>query len=153
MALSNPDRKTRRWLVSLFWAQVAAFVTLLSSMLVPFLRALVRPAFLPLMGVYFIIGLALFFLSIRTKPPKVLRRFLILTGASSAGFAISAVLHNVFYGLAELAGNWPVLKHAAGGLEVVFFIIAIFVCPVCFIVGVSGAIVVLLRSGQSGNTQ
>ena len=146
MALSNQDRKTRRWLVSLFWAQVAAFATLLSSMLVPFLRALVRPAFLPLMGVSSILGLALSVLSIRTKPPQMLRRFLILTGTSSAGFAISGVLHNAFYGLAELASGWPVLKQAAGGLEVVFFVVAIFVCPVCFIVGVLGSITVLVRS-------
>ena len=153
MALSNQDRKTRRWVISLFWVQVAAFVTLLSSMLVPFFRALVRPAFLPLMGVYFILGLALLVLSIRTRPPKALRRFLILTGASSAGFAVFSVLHNAFYGLAELAGEWPVVKHAAGGLEVVFFIIAVFVCPMSYIVGVLGCIVVLLRSGQWGDTQ
>ena len=50
MALSDQDKKTRRWLLSLFWGQVAAFVTLLSSILVPFLRDLIRPAFLPLMG-------------------------------------------------------------------------------------------------------
>ena len=112
MAIADKGEKTLRWLIALFWSQVAAFVTLLSSMLVPFLRTLVRPAFLPLMGVNSILGLALFILSIQTKPPKVLRRFLILTGASSAGFAISAVLHNAFYGLAELAGNWPSLKEA-----------------------------------------
>ena len=153
MALADKGEKTPRWLIALFWGQVAAFATLLSSMLVPFLRALVRPAFLPLMGVNSILGLALFVVSIRTKPSKVLRRFLILTGGSSTGFAVFGILHNAFYGLAELAGEWPVLKQAAGGLEVVSFFFAIFVCPVCFIVGVFGSIVILLRSGQWGNTQ
>ena len=45
------------------------------------------------------------------------------------------------------------VTHAAGGLEVVFFVIAVFVCPMSYIVGVLGYIVVLLRSGQWGDTQ
>jgi hypothetical protein len=88
-------------------------------------------------------------LFVRTKQTKALRRYLILAGASSAGLGVSAALHNLFYGLAELASDWSVLRHAAGGLEAVFFVIAIVVCPVCFLVGVLGSIVILLRGSQS----
>ena len=35
MAMADKDEKTLRWLIALFWGQVASFVTLLSSMLVP----------------------------------------------------------------------------------------------------------------------
>jgi hypothetical protein len=149
MAPAHKSQKTIRWLIALFWVQVAAFATLLSSMFAPFLQASVRPAFLPLVGVNSILGLALLTASIRAKPPKVLRRFLILTGASTAGFAVFGLLHNALYGLAEIAGNWNVLKQAAGALELVFFVITIFVCPVCFIVGVLGSTVVLARTDQS----
>ena len=151
MALTNKDHRTLRWLIALFWFQVAAFVALLGSMLVPSFRALVRPAFLPLMGVYFILGLVLLVLCIRTRPLKRLRRFLILTGASSAGLTVFSALHNAFYGLAELASKWPVLKHAAGGLEVAFFVVAVCVCPIGYIVGVLGSTVALLRSDQRGD--
>jgi hypothetical protein len=146
MAMADKDERALRWLIALFWSQVASFVTLLSSMLVPFLRVLVRPAFLPLMGVNSILGLVLFVFSIRANLPKALKRFLILTGASSAGLGVSGVLHNAFYALAEIAGDSHLLRQAAGGLEIVFFIVAVFVCPVCFIVGVLGSIIVLVRS-------
>jgi hypothetical protein len=58
-----------------------------------------------------------------------------------------AVLYNAFYGLAQLVGNWPVVEQAALGLEVAFFVVAAIVCPVCFIVGGSGSIVVLVMGG------
>ena len=148
MALSNETRETPRSLMALFWAQVAAFAALLSSVLFPFLRTFVRSTFLPLMGVNFILGLVLFVLSIRAKRPGPLRKFLILTGASSTGFAVFGVLHNVFYGLATLTGDWPILNYAMKGLEVAFFVIAVFLCPICFVVGIVGAVVVLLKRGQ-----
>jgi hypothetical protein len=70
----------------------------------------------------------------------------ILNGASAAGLVVSAILRHAFYALAELAGDSPMLKHTAGGLEVAFLIVAVFVCPVCFIVGALGSIIFLARS-------
>lgn len=58
-----------------------------------------------------------------------LKRFLFLTGFSAVGFFISGVLHNVFYALEIKA------------LDIGFFIIAVFLCPLGFIIGVVGSII------------
>jgi len=139
--------------MALFWAQIAVFVIILGTMLLPFLRTFVRFAFLPLMSVCFIVGLVSLILSVRTKPTDALKRFLTLTGASSTGFVVSSVLHNVFYGLATLTGDRSIVRYTMKGLEVTFFIIAVFVCPVCFIVGTVGVIVILLRSDRRDDTK
>ena len=75
----------------------------------------------------------------------LLRTFLILTAAPSTGFALSSVLYNVFYGLAEATQDWPVVPHVMNALEVGFFIVALLVCPVAFTVGAVGTVVMLIR--------
>jgi hypothetical protein len=55
------------------------------------------------------------------------------------------VLHNAFYALAEVTGQWPILSGAMGVLDVAFFVIGTLLCPVAFLVGTVGAIVVLVR--------
>jgi hypothetical protein len=151
MALSNEPRPRPRALIALFWAQVAAFALMLGTIFLPFLEAVFRPAFLALMGACFILGLALSILSARARPIGALKRFLILTGASSAGLTFFSALHNAFYALATLAGDRPILEQTIKGLEVASFIIGILVCPVGFLVGTVGAIVILLRRGKKGD--
>jgi hypothetical protein len=86
-------------------------------------------------------------LSLRWKERTLLRTFWILAGASTAGAALGSVLHNAFYALATVTGDWPVLSGAMEVLEVAFFVIATLLCPVAFLVGTVGAIVLLVRRG------
>jgi hypothetical protein len=151
MISSNETRSRPRALIALFWAQVATFALMLGTIFLPFFQAFFRPAFLALMGACFILGLALSILSARARPIGALKRFLILTGASSAGLTFFSALHNAFYALATLAGEQPLLEQAMKGLEAAFFIIGILVCPVGFLVGTVGAIVILLRKGKQGS--
>jgi len=55
------------------------------------------------------------------------------------------LLHNFFYGLGIIAANITVLKYLMEGLHVAFFIIAIFVCPIGFIIGAVGSIIIFIR--------
>ena len=61
-----------------------------------------------------------------------LRFFLILTAASVALFFTSALLHNLIDALFGLE-------------EAFFFLIAVIVCPVGFVVGVVGSVVILIK--------
>jgi hypothetical protein len=70
------------------------------------------------------------------------KSFLILLAASLVGFPLSVVLHNVFYALAEVASSIVGLSQALGFLEVVFFLIAVLVCPPGILIGAVGSIVV-----------
>jgi hypothetical protein len=146
-ALSEMD-KVPRSLVIVFWAMVVAFVALILTVLFPEASDFFRPLFLSLMGLCFLLGLALLILAVRWQARTLLRVFWILAGASVAGAALGSVLHNVFYALGTVTNQWPVLSTAMGGLEVGFFVIAILVCPVAFLVGTVGAIVLIVRRSR-----
>ena len=49
--------------------------------------------------VFSLLGVALILLTVKGKVGGGLKKFLILTGASSVGFVISIFLHNAIYGL------------------------------------------------------
>jgi len=68
---------------------------------------------------------------------------------SVAGFAVTAILHNVFEAAASVAGAaW--LRAVGGGIGAAFFLIAVLLCPAGFLVGLVGSIVKrLLGGGQA----
>lgn len=94
--------------------------------------------------VFFILGAALIYLTLKEKPEGWLKKFLLLTGCSAVGFPVCVVLHNLVYGLFIVLfgeGFW-----GPGGDEPVFFIIALVVCPIAFLVGVIGSIVQFIKT-------
>jgi len=136
---------------SIFWALVGVFVVIASAFFVPAFRELLMGfLFLIISGVVFLLlGVALIFLTVKEKVGGIFKKFLILTGASAAGFVISFLLHNVIYGLfIEWFGVdfWDRI-----GLrdEPFFFIMAIFVCPVGFLVGAVGSIFFAIKNKQA----
>jgi len=134
------------WLI--FWALVATFIATTGIFAVASLFPTVRGDsflwFLIISGtLLFLLGVALIALTVKGKVQGTLKRFLILTGASSAGIFISVLLHNAIYGLVYVdVLNRPDLD------EFFFFIMAIFVCPLAFLVGVVGSIVLTIKSRQ-----
>jgi len=128
----------------IFWALIAAFVVLVSARAIPAARELVRGfPFIAISGaVLLLLGVVLIVLTVKGKVGGRLKKFLILTGASAAGIPVSIFLHNAIYALFIYlfgAGFWN------GGDEPFFFIIAVFVCPIGFLVGAVGSIVLAKR--------
>jgi hypothetical protein len=122
---------------SIFWALVAVFVVVVGIMFIG----------MPLHGYVLFAGLAVFFglgvtllvLAARAKLKKMLKAFLLLTGASAAGMPLFVVLHNLVYGLFIYffgEGFWSGI-----GDEPFFFIMAVLVSPIAFLVGAIGSIV------------
>jgi len=149
MAALNDTSRAPRSLSIVFWVLVAAFAALILTVLLPDVVRFFRPLFLSLLALCFLLGLALLILSARWRERSSLRTFWILAGASPAGAALGSVLHNVFYALATVTGNWPVLNTAMEVLEATFFVVATLLCPVAFLVGTVGAIVLLVRRSRS----
>jgi hypothetical protein len=147
MAAQSKTLQAPRSLSIVFWALVAAFAALVLTVLFPDVLDFFRPLFLSLMALCLLLGLALLILAVRWKQRTLLRTFWILAGASTAGSALGSVLHNVFFALATLTGDWPVLNGTMEVLEVAFFLVATLVCPLAFLVGAVGAIVLLVRRG------
>lgn len=76
-----------------------------------------------------------------TRTWRKTKRFLILLGASVLGFFVFVFLHNAFYALTVFTSHIAALSHLMEAFHVVFFIIAVFLCPATFLVGALGSIV------------
>ena len=125
----------------IFWALVVVFVANASMILIGMPNAY---AFFIGIGVLFVLGVALLFLTIKTKVSGTLKKFLLLTGASAVGLPVFAVLHNLVYALLIVwfgEDFW-----GASGDEPVFFILAVIVCPIAFLVGAVGSIVLAIKN-------
>ena len=100
-------------------------------------------------------GLLLAFLSAITfvvafvHPWRTSKQFLRLIYASGLGFIVSAVLHNVFEGIASMAGVSGLVHDLLGGAGVAFFLVAILLCPPGLLVGAVGAVVMFRRKRHS----
>ena len=70
-----------------------------------------------------------------TRTWRKTKRFLILVVASVIGFFVFVFLHNAFYALTILTNHIAALSHLMEAFHVVFFIIAVFLCPATFLVG------------------
>ena len=135
---------------SIFWALVGIFVVIASiffiAAFIPAFRGAIFLWFITISGAVFtLLGVALIFLTVKEKVGGTLKKFLILTGASSAGVFVSVSLHNVIYGLFILwfgVGFWD---RIGVGDEPFFFIMATLVCPIGFLVGAVGSIVLAIK--------
>jgi hypothetical protein len=79
------------------------------------------------------LGLVQFFLTRKNIKKKRLKIWLMINGLSSFGVLFFAVIHNLFYALAELS-NGLMLVNFLGFLEGTFFIVAVAVCPIIFLI-------------------
>ena len=134
------------WLI--FWALIGVFVAIACVFFIPALRELVMGLlFLIISGAVFtLLGGALIYLTVKEKVRGMLKGFLILTGACAAGFFISFLLHNAIYGLFIHFFGADFWDRIGLGDEPFFFFMAIFVCPIGFLVGAVGSIVLGIKN-------
>lgn len=93
----------------------------------------------------FVLGTSLFILLKKYEYEKSLRIFLTMSAIGSFGFFLSIFLHNASYALAIFFENAYVPMTIFNILEVIFFIIAIPICPIIFIVGYVGSIILWIK--------
>ncbi|KPJ56970.1 hypothetical protein AMJ49_02915 [Parcubacteria bacterium DG_74_2] len=137
----------KKSLLLAFWALVGSFFFILSEFFISAVRELFRGSelfLLPLI-IFFLLGILLIFLTLKKKVEGVLKKFLLLTGASATGFFFFVFLHNAFYALGTITSYITVLNYLIEVFHIVFFIIAIFVCPLGFLVGAGGTIVLFFK--------
>ena len=133
---------------SIFWALVGVFVVIASVFFIPAVRDLLMGLlFITISGaVFFLLGVALIFFTVKENVGGALKKFFLLTGASAAGFLVFVLLHNAIYGLFIY---WFGADFWNGGDEPVFFIMATLVCPIGFLVGVVGSIVLAIKRNRT----
>ena len=135
----------------IFWASIGVFVVIAIGFLIPVVRELIMGLrFITISGaVFLLLGVALIVLTVKEKVEGMLKKFLILTGASSAGFFVSVSLHNAIYGLFIHFFGADFWDRIGLGDEPVFFFMAILVCPIVFLVGAVGSLVLAIKRLRS----
>lgn len=131
----------------IFWALVGVFVVILCLFLIPAFGDLLSGSllFLTPLAIFSLLGIALIVFTLREKVGGRLEKFFLLTGASSAGFFLFVLLHNAFYALSTASSHIPVLGSLVEFLHAAFFFMAIPVCPLGFLVGAIGSIVLAIK--------
>ena len=80
---------------------------------------------------------------------RKIRPFLILLVVSIVGIPVFAVLHNIFYGIAELTSEVKVLPEMLSFFDAMSFLIALIICPSAIIVGMGGALILFVKRKKS----
>ncbi|UCD00235.1 MAG: hypothetical protein JSW66_10200 [Phycisphaerales bacterium] len=70
-----------------------------------------------------------------------LKKYLIITAASVVGFIVCAILHNVVYGLFIYWFGPDFWERIGIPDEPFFFLLAVIICPVLFLIGLVGSLV------------
>ena len=109
------------------------------------------PALSALGVIFGLFGLALIVLSATQTDSRITKAIFIINGASAVGIPISVVLHNITY---RLCIRW--FGHdfwSQGGDEPIFFILAIIIFPVMFVITALAGAAVLLKTGKQQETK
>ena len=124
----------------LFWALLGVFVVVVCLFFIEPLNDLFGGSglFLAPFAVCFLLAVALLVFTLREKIAGLLKAFFLLTAASAAGVFVFILLHNLVYGLFIHFFGEGFLN---GGDEPFFFILATIVCPLGFLTGAVGSIV------------
>lgn len=135
----------------IFWALIGAFIVVVCLFSIPVFRDLLRGSelFLLPIAVFFLLGVALIFFTVREKLRGIHKKFLLLTGASAVGFFVSILLHNAIYGLFIYWFGADFWDRIGLGDEPFFFIIAIIICPLGFLVGAVGSVVLAIKNKRA----
>jgi len=132
---------------SVFWALVIVFVIFIGMIFTPQINELLFGEYNPtLLGYIFVssggvlltgLGVTLLAPTAKSEVEQKLKNFLLLTEASFVGLPVFGILHNAVSGLTNFE-------------EPVFFILAIIVCPLGFLVGIIGIIVLRIKKSKAG---
>ncbi len=124
-----------------FLSLITVFVLLVGFFLIPFSNEFKRSSFLiaAFLGILFLVlGVRL---AIQSRKEKgKLKFFLMLTGLSAIFPLVGTLLHNFFYALAVKFTNFEIIFEF---LHAAFFILALVIAPILFLVGTIGSIILL----------
>lgn len=131
-------------IIIIFCALLINFSLMVSVLFIPLLR---RGFFISITA-FLGLGLLLVIVTLRQRVGGKLKFFLILTGASAVAFVASMLLHNLIYGLFVFFFGPEFWMNIGIMDEPIFFFIAVLICPIAFLVGVIGSIIMLIKEAK-----
>ena len=131
---------------SISWILFLLLFLILAQIFIPFIKNFFEGSFLFLTSfiAFSFLGGILVIFSLKEKAGK----FLFLAGISALFLFPAVLFHNFFYGLAVIGENIFLLKFLAKILDVFFFFVAVFGCPLLFLVSSVGRMYCLIKGRQ-----
>ena len=135
-----------KYVITIFWALNINFILLLGIFFIPIIREFFKGGIVFLIPfiIFSLLGLVLIFTVLKSKTKGKLKNYLLLTGVSAAGIFIAIILHNFIYGLfIYMFGEdfW-----GQPGDEGFFFIVAIFIFPLLFLIGSIKSFLIIIKT-------
>ena len=130
----------------LFNALIILSILVMLDMFVPNIGRMTGPYVFILWIPHFAAGVGLIITTYKEKISGKRKLFLLFSGFSSAGFLLGVVLHNLLYALSTITENFVILNKIINFFEVASFLAATMICPVGFIVGMVGTLIILKKS-------
>lgn len=129
----------------LFYLLLFFFVVLAASIVAPAFSGQGYPILMFVSwGIFLILGILLVIFTHKKQDKGRLKGFLLLSGYSAIGLIASILLHNFLYALA-VTYNLQILEV----LEIAFFLFGVFVCPIAFLVGAFGSVVLFTKNKKT----
>lgn len=148
--------KTKNWKLFssqfLFNALIILSTLVILIMLFPNIGRMLGSYVFILWTLFFFTGAGLIITIYKEKISGKRKIFLLSSGVCSASFLLCIVLHNLLYALGIVTEKFVILNQIINILEIAFFFTAIIICPVGFIVGMAGTLIIKKKS-QSQKTQ
>jgi len=129
-----------------FYALIAFSILVTLSILFPDTGIISGSYFIILWALFSVTGIGLIITTTKEKIIGKRKLFLLLLGFSSAGFLLFVVLHNLFYALSTITENLVILNKIINFFAVASFLTATIICPIGFIVGMVGTLIILKKS-------
>ena len=96
--------------------------------------------------IFIAMSIVLIVLTFKKKIGGKLKKFLLLTGISPLVMVVSIMLHNLVFGLFMILFGADFWQRTGIEDEPVFFLLAVIVCPIAFLIGFWGSIILLIRT-------
>lgn len=95
--------------------------------------------------IFISLSVRLIVLVLKEKVEDKLRKFLLATGIAPLVMFGSIILHNLVYGLFIVLFGENFWERIGIGDEPFFFILAVIICPIAFLVGAIGTVVLFIK--------
>lgn len=95
--------------------------------------------------IFFALSIVLVVFTFKKQVKGKLKTFLLLTGISPLVMIVSIILHNLVFALFIIFFGENFWERIGIGDEPLFFLLAVVVCPIAFLVGLVGSIVLLIK--------
>ena len=95
--------------------------------------------------IFIALSIVLIVFTFKKKVEGKLKKFLLLAGISPLAMVVSVILHNLVFGLFIVFLGEDFWERIGVGDEPFFFLLATVICPIAFLIGFLGSIILLIR--------